>query len=300
MVDTKNVGLINLDLKPLADVANNVINKFAQAASWYVIPRGQKKDWEIAVEEYIQSIKNDDSLEPIAKAAKISSARKEIREYINMQDILRHAQEFGEFNDKTDDEPLDEEWTMFFYDRAKNVSRDDAKILWGRILANECNSVGSIPKQLIHILSVMSVADADAFEKISGLIANRILSDGINLSFGRGTLIMGGQYRKLCDKINLKDSSITNLESLGLIKRSIIDYEYDFSGRNLKGIVMNFSYHGHTITISNLREKVPAGLITLTEVGTVLSNVIVKKEIDGFLDYVKDFYESKGFSVEIM
>ena len=31
MVDTKNVGLINLDLKPLADVANNVINKFAQA-----------------------------------------------------------------------------------------------------------------------------------------------------------------------------------------------------------------------------------------------------------------------------
>lgn len=296
MGEENKCSLVDVNLQPVADVVNNIINKFAQAVGWVATPRGSRKDMEIAIENYIKEIQKDNSLPPIVKAAKIGSARKEIKEYINIQDILQYAQGFEEENDSN---PLDEDWAMFFYDKAKNISIDDAKILWGKILSEECNKRGSIPKQLIHILSVMSADDAKTFECVCGFVVNKLLNDGVNMRLGKNVLMMGDNWEEMNNLTGIKDSALTNLEALGLIKRSLVNYEYTVTEKNKENLAMVFAYHNHWISIGNLKEKVPVGLVTLTKAGEILSNIVVKKEQDGFLEYIKKFYVSNGFIVRV-
>ncbi len=123
--------LMKIDFQPAADVLNNIIDKVSTAVGWLAVPRGVRKDRETAVESYIESLKNDSSLPPLVKAQKISHARRDIKEYCNLVDILEHAAVFGEQYNNLSDEPLDEDWAMFFCDNAKNISRDDVKVLWG-------------------------------------------------------------------------------------------------------------------------------------------------------------------------
>ena len=177
MGESTTNSIVNIDLASVASIINNVIDKFAKAVGWMVTPRGSRKELEKAVEIYIQEIENDKSLPPLVKAAKITAARKEIKEYCNVQDIMEHAKEFGQtYNEYNDD--IDEDWAMFFYDRAKNVSLDDAKVLWGKILAEECKMKGKISKSLIHILSVISQEDAKAFENLCNFAPNMARPDG--------------------------------------------------------------------------------------------------------------------------
>lgn len=290
-------SLVDVDLKPAADVANNIINKFAQAIGWSVVPRGNKKDMEIAVETYINEIQGDTSLPPLVRAAKISNARKEIKEYVNLQDILQHAQEFGKEYENNNEE-LDEDWTMFFYDRAKNVSYEDAKILWGRILAEECNLKGSIPKQLMHILSVMNKNDADAFQNVCGFIANRLNNDG---SLGQGEILIGSGdvSNDILYQSGLSYQSLNELQALGLVMVNAIDNRLILEGSNIENGTVGYKYHQHLIRVEKLRKEFPIGYVLLTRTGIILSGLIVKKELSGFLNYIKSYYEGQGFRVTI-
>lgn len=292
MGDAKNAGLINVDLQPLADVVNNVIDKFSQAVGWYARPRGERKDFEIALEQYIAEIQSDPSLNSLVKAAKISSARKDIKEYVNMQDILQHAQEFGCFC-KNDEEPLDEDWAMFFYDRAKNISCEEAKILWGKVLAQECNVGGSIPKQLIQTMSLMSKEDAELFNKVCGFCVERLFD---NIQSEKMLLVDMNDSTGFVIEQKMNSSAIVNLEALGLVKListgTVIGCE---GNRNVLGL----RYHGININIHVNDESVSTGNLVFTKSGALLAELIEVPALDGFLDYVKNKYEKENCIVEL-
>lgn len=285
-----------VDLGPIADVANNIIDKFAQAVGWAVVPRGKKKDFEIAVDQYISEIQNDPLLDPLIKAAKISSARRDIKAYINMQDILQYASEFAQgYEENT--EPLDEDWALFFYERAKNICRDDIKILWGKILAEENRESGSIPKQLIHILSIMSAQNAVDFENVCKFAVNRIFGGGV---LGDVMLIIGvDESREILEKVGVLYQTLNDLQSLGLLNVNVIDGRLLFQDEKLEDKLVGFEYHGNIIEIGNLREEVPIGYVSFTEAGRILSNIVVRKSVDDFLGYIKKYYEKNGFTVNI-
>lgn len=284
-----DTSLISVDLKPMADVTNNIINKFSQAIGWAMVPRKSKKEMEIAVEIYIKEIQEDDSLPPIIRAAKICNARKEIKEYVNLQDILQHAQEFGNEYEKNEEE-LDEDWAMFFYDRAKNISFNDAKVLWGKILAEECNERGSIPKTLVHILSVMSKEEAESFEDICGFIVDTYSDEKY---FDKG-LIVPSNYQCVSE---LNFFKIKNLESLGLIIYSNKSLEVDNSIDNRK--IDKLIYHDLKITLDYELDQLPVGHISFTRAGEILSSMIEEKKLEKFVDSLKVYFKVNGVKAEI-
>ena len=293
--NTQN-GLININLQPVADVTNNIINKLTGAVCWLVTtPHGTRKQMQEAIEVYIEEIRNDDSLPSIVKAAKIRNAQKEILEYCNTQDIILHAEMFGA-DYECNDEPLDEDWAMFFFDKAKNVSRDDAKVLWGKILAEECRNPGIIPKSLVHILSVMSSEEARAFETLCGFAPDVLENFG---QIVRADPLISGN---ITDTV-LSDNGLTyevfqDLEALGLLHYNVVDirtvYEQDVSK-----MTAAYLYHGTIIKITNFPKEFPRGCVLLTNAGRILASLIERKRIEGFEEYLKKYYENIGCTVVI-
>lgn len=267
-----------MNLQPLADVTNNIIDKFSEAVGWQVMPRGSKKDTEIAVKKYIEDIHNDSSLSPIVRAAKICSARKDIKEYINIQDILHHAQEFGQVYEDNGN-VLDEDWTTFFYDKARNISQEEVKILWEKILSEECHESGKIPKSLIHILSIMSKEDATLFELLCGFTPDRINDDG---SLNRVSPIIDIDIvNELPLEYGLTYSKFQDLEALGLLHYNLVDIR-DILNGDLSHVKIGYKYFENVITIENLKEEFPTGHVILTNDGMILSEMIGKRRIKGF------------------
>ena len=253
MGESTTNSIVNIDLASVASIINNVIDKFAKAAGWMVTPRGSRKELEKAVEIYIQEIENDKSLPPLVKAAKITAARKEIKEYCNVQDIMEHAREFGQTHNEYNDD-IDEDWAMFFWDRAKNVSRDDAKVLWGKILAEECKMKGKISKSLIHILSVISQEDAKAFENLCNFAPNMARPDGSMRKVD--PIISGDAENALLNECGLTYEALQNLEALGLLHLNTVDLRLVLEGDLTNGKVW-YEYFGDSIYVEKLKKEFP-------------------------------------------
>ena len=293
--NTQN-GLINVNLQPLADVTNNLIDKFADAVGWIATPRGARKDMETAVEVYIDEIKKDISLPAMIKAKKISQARKEIKEYCNIQDILDHAEDFGRSYDSHGSESMDEDWVMFFYDHAKNVTQEDAKVLWGKVLAEEYKSKGTIPKMLLHILSIMSPDQARAFESLCGFAPDSI--EGLGQIIRVDPLISNDMTNKVLSSNGITYEALQDLKALGLLHHNVVDivtiYEQDVSK-----LTAAYLYFGSIIEIRNFPDQFPRGGVLLTNAGKVLASLIERKRVDGFEEYVRDYYLQFGCDVTI-
>lgn len=297
MGDNIQSGLLNINLESAADIVNNMIDKFANAVGWVVTPKGARKDMEVAIETYIEEIQRDSSLPPIIKAYKISRVRKEIKEYNNMQDILEHARKFYcKYEGDVKNESLDNDWSMYFYDKAKNVCRDDAKILWGKILAEECRSEGTIPKSLIHILSVMNQEDAILFENLCGFSPEGIDINGQVVRLD--PLIGDPSIDSLPERYGLTYNAFQNLEALGLLHYNVVDIRTIFT-EDVAGKIVQYKYFDSIIEIYDPQKEFPRGNVVFTRDGAILANLIEHKRINEFEEYVKNYYEGKNYKVVV-
>ena len=107
-------------------------------------------------EQYlIEEIKNSTD-PPSVKAFKIKNIAKLLKEYQNQYDIYQIAQENLDADAKHDHSgDVNAEWLSRFMDSCKHVSADDVKIIWGKLLSEECKKPNSVPSRLISILPTL-------------------------------------------------------------------------------------------------------------------------------------------------
>lgn len=157
MSDSKPFSLINLD--GASDVVIKFLEMIQDATGWVVTPHGTRKDFNEALEIYKKSI-IDSELSGIEKAAKISSVRKELKQYINQSKVIGFAISDLNQNGKIN---TDEDWLTYFFNYAQNISDETVQRIWARILAEHCNGDTSIKRILIHTLSLLDSESAIAF-----------------------------------------------------------------------------------------------------------------------------------------
>lgn len=270
-----------------ASVANNVLDKIEHAVGFIVTPRGKKKDFEEAVSCYIDEIKNNQNLSPLIKAAMISNARKNIKEYINQNDIVNIGMDnmANTVNIRMDDTTstvnmggIDDDWLMYFFDKAKNISNEQLKIIWGKLLAEEVIS-GGVSKKLLHILSVISPEDAAAFGNVCNYY---VFVDNVQNLEG------------VLQIFNAREIGVDNmqrLESLGLINFALagaatISYEINFAEEEEK--VVELRYFGEKIKINVPESQLNLGCASLTKEGEQLRKIIEPKKISTLLQEILD------------
>lgn len=162
MADNEN-SIIKLD--GIEEVGVKFLEMLEKACVFVVSPHGKRKDFHEAVESYKKSINNNKELDPLAKAAMIASAKKDLKEYINKSNIIMHAIEQLDEDASFD---VDEDWLDYFFEYAKNISDEAVQRIWGRILAEKAyeGTDSSIQRQLIHVLSLMDTSTAMAFTNL--------------------------------------------------------------------------------------------------------------------------------------
>ena len=259
-----------------ASVVNNVLDKMEHAVGFVVTPRGKKKDLEEAVSYYIDEIKNDKKLSPIIKAVKISNARRDIKEYINQNDIVNIGMDNMDNNTKM--EKITDDWLMYFFDKAKNVTNEQLKVIWGKLLAEEAIS-GEVSKKLVHILSVISPDDAFAFGNVCNYY---VFVDNVNGLEG---------VLQIFDAKKIGVDNLQRLESLGLINFALagsatLSAGIDFGECEEK--VVELRYFGKKIKINIPEGQMKLGYASLTKEGEQLRKIIEPKEIDTLLQEILD------------
>lgn len=264
-------SLINMN--GFADVLNNLIDKMSNAVGWVATHETPGK---IAVNTYIQEIQNS-SYDPITKAALISKAKKNIREYCNQKKIFEIATQ--SLLPTAIPEVLDEEWIAQFMDKARLVSSEEFQILWGNILAQECNAPGSIPKSLLHIMEQMDRDMADAFMTIASVSVWYIDKGQPFWS----PVITGVSLDEYYKTLGITYDSLVDLQSVGLIKMDfgIVQSSYV---QTMDDSSSDIHYHDQIFSLPGKQSEFPVGNVIFTGAGNALCRAITPSKVDGFFE----------------
>lgn len=247
-------------------VVEKLIDKVSNATGWIMIPKGNHKNFLEAEAYLIEQIKNDENMPPLAKAASISKVRKLIKEYINQQSILSIAMPYLADTAKPDE--VDDDWMSFFFDKAKNISKDELAIIWGKVLAGEINMPGTISKSLIHILSIIDSEDASVFQKI--------VSFSVAIDKEKYVILFDNKYEEIYSKIGLYQKDVLKLVDIGL-------FQYNAFGDTIKTLKnTELEYFDSKLAI-NASTEIALGNISLSKAASQLLTFIEdKRKIEEF------------------
>lgn len=264
-------SLINID--GFADVANNLIDKVSAAVGWVANHQTPSK---IAVNTYIQEIQNS-SYDPLTKAALISQAKKSIKEYCNQQNVLEFA--MRSLVPTARPEEVDEDWLTQFMDKARLVSTEEFQMLWGNLLAQECNAPGSIPKSLLHIMEQMDRVMANAFMVITSLSVWYIDQGEPFWT----PVITGAHFDSYYRSLGITYDNLIDLQSVGLIKMDFGIAESSYV-QTFDPSFRNIHYHDQVYVVPENHTEFPVGNVIYTGAGNALCRAITPKKIEGFFE----------------
>ena len=138
---------------------------------------GTKRDFERAVKSLIDEIERNDTLHPLAKASAIASARRQLKEYLNQQEIMHMSlQMIDSIPQKTllPDDTIHnhDNWYEYFFNKAKNICSEEFQKVWAAILAGAFISKNNLSFQLVDVLFYLTPTSASIF---SGMCRKTIL-----------------------------------------------------------------------------------------------------------------------------
>lgn len=252
----------------IGSLGEKLIDKLSDAVGFIATPKGNRRNIIEAEQFLIDQIKADDGKPYIQKAAEISNARRLIREYNNQNDIVNIAiQNLGE---DAMPENIDVDWLAYFMDQAKNISAEDMQIIWGKILAKECED--DVPKTLINSLSLIGRSEAENFRKLCCFC--------VECSNKKMPIIFLDELYEIYTSNGLSLDVIYDLQSLGLICTSSVGCvaHFDKYGGEIKYFDKKLAFSGS--------KKIKTGNVRLTRAGIKLENIVTSEEIDGFWDFI--------------
>jgi hypothetical protein len=114
--------------------------------------------------------------------------------------------------DQSDPDRVDDDWIVYYLDKARLVSDEEMQNLWAKILAGESNSPGSYSKRTLDFLSTLEKREAHDFTTLGSLVVYHTDSPTYPLP-----LIFTQDLAYPTTK-GLSYLNLDNLEAIGLIK----------------------------------------------------------------------------------
>lgn len=252
-----------------ADVITAILNKISDATGWVV---NHSTPQRIAIDTYISEIQSQ-NYDPITKAALISNAKRIIKEFGNQTQIVQNATQFVKTT--ADPNKLDDDWISQFMDKARLVSDKEFQLIWGRILAEECNSPHSIPKCVLHILEQMDRKDAEDFTNICSFAVHYFDDGYIRYS----PIILYKKHLDYYVKNGITYDTLANLQAFGLIE-FCVDFISNGYGVSLKNLPNRVFYFDQFFEVPESTENLYVGNVIFTRAGESLCRAIspVKNE----------------------
>lgn len=279
--------------KMLNDAANNPEQTIKNVGAIADLITKLTPSDQLARSHLIESIKAREDISDLDKAVMISESKKILKEYKNKSDVVQKAIEIlGPQAEKKFD-AVDDEWSSRFLDSVKHVSKDDLQTIWARILANECQTPGSVPKALLNTLSFLDTENAKCFSALCDFTVE-------TLSANQVFPIIDTNQSDLLSKYNIGHSTLAELQSFGLIQYSGI------SSYRVTAPKIVFTYGNTTLRYKWINEATPPhedihiGYVLFTKTGKSLYKAISRNYLSEFLDYFSRYATGVETCIEII
>ena len=173
-------------------------------------------------------------------------------------------------------EPVEKDWVTRFFNIVQDISDEDMRSLWGKILAGEVRSPSSYSLRTLEVLRNMTKKEAELFSKFCQLVLKR----------DRHYV-----YRNQTDlsKYGLSYGDILKLMEIGLVQSdSFITQQFHNIPSTGQSVKVNFVYKNKVIRakLTSNTKKFSMPVFLLTQAGGELYRLI---PVSIKQDYLKDF-----------
>lgn len=272
--------------KDKKDIVINLINRIFEIGEM-ILPEGYEKEAKgKAKASIITEIVEDQSIPALLRYDFVDKPRKYVKEYrecLNKQIITQGAVQY--LTNKARPEDVNVDWLIDFFDRAGKISEDGMRSIWSKILGEEVNSPGKVPKRLLHALFMMDAEDAKEFQTLTGCCLRDKKKVGIYHPF-----IYIRDYASKYETIGIDADLLSNMKDLGLIE---YDYERGFAFDDKKVLLFDSK------KIILKKEKIFAGNVKMTKSGNALASVIEASTNIASLDEICAAWEKQNIEFEI-
>lgn len=168
---------------------------------------------------------------PILKRAMERLAIQEVRRQENLEAVVDIAA--TNLPTEISDEPIDDMWLMRFFSAAGDVSDENMRAIWGRVLANETAHPGRYSLRALEALRTLSSREAEKFEVVASL------------------LILGFVFkldREFLRELGLSWTDVELLRAIGLISQADnMHTRFHFP--------QVLHYHGHPLLVERQKKE---------------------------------------------
>lgn len=202
----------------------------------------------------------------------------EAKKQKNIEDIVSEAYNNLETEKKVSVEPVQEEWINRFFNIVGEISSDDLKTIWSKILSEEIKEPGKCSIRTLESLKNISRYEAEKFKKISNYIIK--YNDVYYLP----------NEKSLLEYANIGYGEILKLDEASLINSgSSVSIVLNFD----ENVKENYLTYNQNIIFCGKDEKAEIHLQAhpLTEVGRnifdILSTTYDKEYFEKYIDIIK-------------
>ena len=273
-------ALIKIDGKPI----EKLIEVVSSGIGTLYRPRAIRKEADAKAYEIkvIEKAKNEAIAEgKLIEAENLSRINdrlvaKELKRQNNIDDVVEIAANDLKETKQVSDIPVDQDWSARFFDIVQDVSDDEMKILWGKILAGEIRTPKSYSMRTMELLRNLSKEEADIFVKVSQFV------------------IKQNEYfiyneTDLMSKFGIRYLDIAKLTEIGLIQAGAFVHKTykPLPDRDIQ-IGMQYANFLIILTIKSNAKEVSLPINCLTTAGQELYKLI---DISPNIDFIKMFGE---------
>ena len=135
-------------------------------------PSRVRKDAQASADAMITLASAEGEVSDIRSRTAERLARQEVRRQGNIENIVLHtAGLIQDRNIKASDPDPAEDWVAAFFEECKDVSDEDMRVLWARLLAGEIQTPGSFSLKSLATLRVISKHHAELFQVLANFLA---------------------------------------------------------------------------------------------------------------------------------
>lgn len=207
----------------------------------------------------------------------------ETQRQLNLENILRLA--LPGISEKAKTENVDQDWITNFIDKAKLTSDVELQRLWSRILTAEGNAPGSVSKRTVNALASFDKKDAELFARLCNYLW--VIGDPI-------PLILDSQA-DIYKNSGVNFTTLTHLDAIGLITFDGIAH---FSRLHLpKKFAVQYQRQLFGVECPQDQYDLDIGNAMLTLVGQEIARIHKPEPIQGFTDYVLEYWRKQGIII---
>lgn len=283
-------SIINVDvgLGPWSEPAKALIDKIANGTGAlmrpYLITATARAEAKAAM------IKATSELD-IAKVRKRAAQRlalEETRKQMNMEAITAKA--LPDVKNDSKPEQIDNDWVANFFDKCRLISDEEMQNLWAKVLAGEANGPGSYSKRTVNLLGSLGKEDAIMFNNLCRFCC------GIGHRFNSVVMDHNASIYK---NNGIVFSNINHLDDIGLISfNHLSGYVWEWQETAEKKVLVH--YFGTTLDVDGNNKKLKElkiGKVLLSQCGQELARICPGDPVEGFTDYLIDYWTKAGFVV---